>query len=52
MGAEKCPKIFSNQNIMQELKKSCEEKLVTLSDDYLHLLIVNSAGSEIMNKIW
>jgi leucine-rich repeat-containing protein 16 len=47
---EECPKIFGNQNIVEELRKSCEER-AQISDDFLQMCVVNYAGGEMMTKI-
>lgn len=49
-GLEQCPKALGTQNVVSELRKVCNERLV-LPEDFLSECIVNSAGSEIMNKI-
>lgn len=49
-GIEQCPKTLGNQTVINELRKSCEERL-QISDEFLQTCIVNCAGGEIMNKI-
>uniref|UniRef100_W4VRD5 Putative myosin-i-binding protein n=1 Tax=Corethrella appendiculata TaxID=1370023 RepID=W4VRD5_9DIPT len=49
-GVEQCPKTLGNQSVINELRKSCEERL-TIPDDFLQACVFNSAGSEIINKI-
>lgn len=49
-GVEQCPKTLGNQTVINELRKSCEERL-QISEDFLQTCVVNSAGGEIMNKI-
>lgn len=45
-----CPKTLANQNVMNDLRKSCYER-VHITDEFLHTCIMNNAGGEIMNKI-
>lgn len=49
-GVEQCPKTLGNQNVMNDLRKNCFERL-QISDDFLHTCVMNNAGGEIMNKI-
>lgn len=49
-GLEHCPKALGNQNVINELRKTCSERLL-VSEDFLNACLVNAAGSEIMNKI-
>ncbi|XP_058833683.1 F-actin-uncapping protein LRRC16A isoform X4 [Topomyia yanbarensis] len=49
-GIEQCPKTLGNQTVIAELRKGCEERLV-ISDEFLQNCLVNSAGSEIINRI-
>ncbi|XP_058466447.1 F-actin-uncapping protein LRRC16A isoform X6 [Malaya genurostris] len=49
-GIEQCPKTLGNQSIIAELRKGCEERLV-ISEEFLQNSLVNSAGSEIINRI-
>lgn len=49
-GLEQCPKALGTQNVINELRKVCNERLV-LPEEFLSSCIVNTAGSEIMNKI-
>ncbi|XP_059613846.1 F-actin-uncapping protein LRRC16A isoform X3 [Phlebotomus argentipes] len=49
-GVDQCPKSLGNQNVINELRKNCLERL-NVSEEFLTSCIVNSAGSEIMNKI-
>lgn len=49
-GMEWCPKALGNQTVINELRKSCTDRL-NVSEEFLSSCIVNSAGSEIMNKI-
>ncbi|XP_055687303.1 F-actin-uncapping protein LRRC16A isoform X3 [Lutzomyia longipalpis] len=49
-GVDQCPKSLGNQNVINELRKNCLERL-NVSEEFLTNCIVNSAGSEIMNKI-
>lgn len=49
-GLEQCPKALGTQTVINELRKVCNERLV-LPEDFMNTCIVNSAGSEIMNKI-
>uniref|UniRef100_A0A6B2ED94 Putative myosin-i-binding protein n=1 Tax=Phlebotomus kandelakii TaxID=1109342 RepID=A0A6B2ED94_9DIPT len=49
-GVDQCPKSLGNQSVINELRKNCLERL-NVSEEFLTSCIVNSAGSEIMNKI-
>lgn len=49
-GLEQCPKALGTQTVINELRKVCNERLV-LPEEFLNSCIVNSAGSEVMNKI-
>lgn len=49
-GLEQCPKTLGTQNVVSELRKVCNERLV-LPEEFPASCIVNSAGGEIMNKI-
>lgn len=49
-GLEQCPKALGTQAVINELRKVCMERLV-LPEEFLNACIVNSAGSEILNKI-
>lgn len=49
-GVEQCPKTLGNQNVVNDLRKNCHERL-NISEEFLHNCILNNAGGEIMNKI-
>lgn len=49
-GVEQCPKTLGNQNVINDLRKNCQERL-HITDEFLHTCIMNNAGGEIMNKI-
>lgn len=49
-GVEQCPKTLGNQSVINELRKTCEERL-QISDDFLQNCVFNCAGGEIMNKV-
>ncbi|XP_062544928.1 F-actin-uncapping protein LRRC16A isoform X3 [Armigeres subalbatus] len=49
-GVEQCPKTLGNQVVLTELRKGCEEKMI-ISEEFLQNCLINSAGSEIMNRI-
>lgn len=49
-GVEQCPKTLGNQNVINDLRKNCQERL-HITDELLHACIMNNAGGEIMNKI-
>jgi leucine-rich repeat-containing protein 16 len=49
---EQCPKTLGNQTVINELRKSCDER-IQISDEFLQNCVMNGAGGklEIMNKI-
>ncbi|XP_037922057.1 F-actin-uncapping protein LRRC16A isoform X3 [Hermetia illucens] len=49
-GIEQCPKALGNQNVINDLRKVLNERLV-ISDEFLQLCLINNAGGEMMNKI-
>ncbi|XP_037044031.1 F-actin-uncapping protein LRRC16A isoform X5 [Bradysia coprophila] len=49
-GVEQCPKTLGIQNVVNDLRKSCNDRL-NIPEEFLHTCILNNAGSEIMNKI-
>ena len=49
-GVEQCPKTFGVPNVVNDLRKSCTDRLI-IPEDFLQTCILNNAGSEIMNKI-
>lgn len=49
-GVEQCPKTLGNQNVIADLRKSCQDRL-SISDEFLHTCLLNNAGSEIMNRV-
>lgn len=50
-GVEQCPKSLGNPTIISELRSTCTERYQTIADDFLQLCVMQTAGSEIMNKI-
>lgn len=49
-GVEHCPKTLGNQIVINDLRKTCIEK-INIPDDFFQNCMLNNAGSEIMNKI-
>lgn len=49
-GVEQCPKTLGNPSIISELRVSCNDRL-NISEEFLQSCIMQTAGSEIMNKI-
>lgn len=50
-GVEQCPKTLGNPTIISELRSTCAERCITVSEEFLQLCVMQTAGSEIMNKI-
>uniref|UniRef100_A0A336K1P9 CSON012992 protein n=1 Tax=Culicoides sonorensis TaxID=179676 RepID=A0A336K1P9_CULSO len=49
-GVEQCPKTLGNPSIISELRSSCNDRL-TVSEEFLQSCLIQTAGSEIINKI-
>lgn len=49
-GIDHCPKTLGNSTVINDLRKTCLERLV-FPEDFIQNCMFNSAGSEIMNKI-
>lgn len=49
-GIEHCPKTLGSSNVVNDLRKNCQDRL-NIPDEFLQTCLVNSAGNEIMNKI-
>lgn len=50
-GVELCPKTLGNPTIISELRSTCADRYFAISDEFLQLCVMQTAGSEIMNKI-
>lgn len=49
-GVEQCPKTLGNPSIISELRTSCNDRL-NIPEEFLQTCVIQTAGSEIINKI-
>lgn len=49
-GVEQCPKTLGLQNVVNDLRKKCTDRL-QISDEFLRTCLIHNAGGEIMNKL-
>ncbi|XP_063699418.1 F-actin-uncapping protein LRRC16A isoform X2 [Culicoides brevitarsis] len=49
-GVEQCPKTLGNPTTIAELRTSCNDRL-NISDEFLQACVIQTAGSEIINKV-
>lgn len=49
-GVEQCPKTLGLQNVVNDLRKKCTDRL-RISEEFLRTCLVHNAGGEIMNKL-
>lgn len=49
-GVEQCPKTLGLQNVVNDLRKKCTDRL-QISDEFLRTCLIHNSGGEIMNKL-